>query len=110
MERDTLVQTVADNIVVMMKVRDMNASSLAAAANMNPTGVYDILKGKSRSPRIDTIHKLAKALKVPVAYLFEDRSSVDTRDQIIEIFVQMPPEEQRRLLQTARAWIAAPAS
>ena len=105
MERDTLVKTVATNIETIMRAREMNASSLAAAAAVNPTGVYDILKGKSRSPRLDTIHKLAKALRVPVAYLFEDRSDSDVRDQIIEIFVQLPPADRQRLLQTARAWI-----
>lgn len=105
MERDALVKLVAANIEAVMEVRQTNAAALARDANVNPTGVYDILSGKSRNPRLDTIAKIARALRVPIAYLFEDRAEGAVRDQIIEVFVQLPPEEQRRLLQTARAWM-----
>ena len=107
MERDALVQTVAENIRALMDRRDMNASELARAAGVNPTGVYDILSGKSRSPRLDTVHKIAVALKVPVSQLFEQVGTDEARDEIVEIFLRLDPVERRRLLQAARSWLPA---
>ena len=110
MERNALAQTVADNIESVMKAKGLNPSSLAREAGMNPTGVYDILKAKSQNPRLDTLGKLADALKVPLASFFEEREEGDVRTELHEVYVQLPPEERRRLLLTARAWIAPPAA
>lgn len=110
MERDKLVQTVADNIQRVMKSRGMNPASLAREAKVNPTGIYDIMSGKSRSPRLDTIHKIANALNVPVSYLFEARDEADVRNEIVDVFVQLPVQEKQRLLQTALAWLPASGS
>lgn len=110
MERDDLVMIVARNIEATMKRREMNPASLARAASMNPTGIYDILSGKSRSPRLDTIHKIAKALNVPVYYLFEDDMARKSRDEVLEVYGQLPPEERSRLILTGRAWLQAGAA
>lgn len=106
MMRDTLVQTVANNIEAAMQARGINASELARKAHINPTGVYDILSGKSRSPRLDTIGKLAGALGMPVMDLLSDREAGDQRAEIARLFAQLDPQERRRLLVTARAWLA----
>lgn len=98
---------VAANIETAMKRRNMDAAKLARAAGLNPTGIYDILSGKSRSPRLDTIGKIAKALNVRISDLFDDMSADEVRSQIDSVFSELDPEEQRKLVLTAQAWLSA---
>ena len=46
-----------------------NQKSLARTAGLNETAVRDILKGRSRSPRIDTLEALARVLDCSVIHL-----------------------------------------
>lgn len=110
MERNEIVMLVARNIQAIMERKGTNAAEVARAARLNPTGVYDIMSGKSRSPRLDTIAKIAAALRVPVATLFEEQGEGELRDSIIEAVSLLSPEERRRILVTARAWASSPAS
>lgn len=111
MNRDDLTMTVARNIQVFMERKGMKAPELARRSGLNPTGVYDIIYGRSRSPKIETIGKIAKGLGVPVSFLFDEIPEDDMRSEIISIFLQLPRGEQDRLLLTARAWLgeSAPA-
>lgn len=97
--------TVAANIEAVMAQRGLTASALARLANLNPTGIYDILSGKSRSPKIETLAKIAAALGVPISILFDDRPDTSLRAEIEALFDRLPPDERRRLVQTARAWL-----
>ena len=74
MERDEAVLLVARNLEAAMTRKGMNAAEVARRAGINPTGVYDILSGKSRSPRLDTLNKIAQGLGMPLNAL--DRKSV----------------------------------
>lgn len=94
----------ASNLKEIMTQKGTNASQLAKAAKVNPTGVYDILSGKSRSPRLETINKIAQALGVPPASLFQERSSDALKQEILDVFDRLPGDERRRLLLTAEAW------
>lgn len=105
MERDKLTDAVAKNIRELMERQKISAPRLAERAQLNPTGIYDILSGKSRSPRLDTIVKIALALGVPASRLLEEERACGFRNQIIEVFSQLPEDEQRRLILTARAWL-----
>lgn len=96
---------VARNIQAIMGRKKLSAPEVARRAGINATGVYDILSGKSRSPKIETLGKIAGALEVPVALLFEDQSDTDLRQEIISVFARLPEEERQRLLLTARAWL-----
>jgi len=49
-----------------MVAQGSNQKSLARKAGLNETAVRDILKGRSRSPRIDTLEALARALSCTV--------------------------------------------
>lgn len=97
------------NVKATMDRRNMTAAALAEASKLNPTGIYDILKGKSRNPRLDTIEKVAAGLKVSVPYLLSQRpnalSDDDKRAEIVEIFEQMDAETQLRLIQAGLAWL-----
>lgn len=85
MERDELTMLLAHNIQTVMAQRGTNPSQIAKLANLNPTGVYDILSGKSMSPKLDTVRKIANALNVSVHYLLQDRSEVELADELLAI-------------------------
>lgn len=97
--------TVARNIEAIMERKRLTAVAVARLAGINATGVYDILSGKSRSPRLDTIGKIAAALEVPVAVLLEEDSEADIRREIVSLFARLPEHERQRLIVTARAWL-----
>jgi len=105
MERDELTMLLANNIQAVMDERGTNSSQLAKMAKINPTGVYDIISGKSNSPKLDTIRKIANALGVSVPYLLKDRSEIELIDEIVATLDQLPLSEKERLLVTARAWV-----
>jgi len=101
---------VARNIKVLMEARGIDAAKLSRLAEINPTGVYDILSGKSRSPKIETIGKIAEALGVPIAVLFSGDPLNMLRNDIAALFEALPPDQQELLLETARAWAASKAT
>jgi transcriptional regulator with XRE-family HTH domain len=105
MERDQITMTVARNIEAIMERKRLSAPEVARRAGINPTGVYDILSGKSRSPKIETLGKIAKALDVPVALLFEEVGEAEIRREIVSLFARLPEPERMRLIVTARAWL-----
>lgn len=107
MERHELVKILTENIQSEMIRKELNAAEIARRANLNPTAVYDIVKGKSRSPRIDTLAKIADAMNIPIIYLLERRADTDTRANLLEAFSRLPEEERSRLLLTAQAWVDA---
>lgn len=95
---------VARNIVALMKAKNLDAAKLARLSGLNPTGVYDILSGKSRSPKIETIGKIATGLGVPISAIFEEEQPSALRLDLITLFESLPEERRQLLLDTARAW------
>ena len=107
MERDVIVMLVAQNIEAAMKRKGTNPSEVARRAKINPTGVYDILSGKSRSPRLDTLNKIAvHGLFMPLSALFVEPSDDEIDQELIEAIGLMPGEDRRRFLAMARALVA----
>ena len=109
MERDPTTMLVANNIKRLMAEQGTDAANLARTAGLNATGVYDILSGKSRSPKVETIAKIARGLGVPLSAIFEEQwnSVPDERQDLLKLFEQMPEAQKELLLQTARAWLPA---
>ena len=104
MERDALVMLVARNLQDAMTRKGTNAAEVARNAGLNPTGVYDIISGKSRSPRLDTLHKIAvRGLGIPLAVLFSEPSEDLMHQELIETIGMMPGADRRRFLAMARA-------
>lgn len=108
MERADIVRVLSENLTTVMEMRGTNAAEVARAAGINPTGVYDILKGKSRSPRLDTVAKIAAALNVPLSSLLDRAPNSDLRRELLQAFSELPEEERARLLAVARAFASAP--
>jgi transcriptional regulator with XRE-family HTH domain len=106
MERDAIVMLVARNLKAAMERKDTNPSEVARRAGINPTGVYDILSGKSRSPRLDTLHKIAvKGLGMPFHILFADPAEDRLDQELLETIGMMASDDRRRFLAMARAAI-----
>jgi transcriptional regulator with XRE-family HTH domain len=111
MERDALSMLVARNIEAIMAQKGLNAAEVARRLGTNPTVIYDILSGKSRNPRLDTLHKIAViGLSVPVSALLYEPTDTELAQELVDAFAAMPREDQRRFLGMARAFAAQSAS
>lgn len=97
---------VAHNIEALMEQKQLDAAKLARASGLNPTGIYDILKGKSRSPKIETIAKIAKGLGVPISVIFSGQPA-NGEDDLLAIYERLDPERRAMLLQAAQAWLGS---
>lgn len=73
--------SIRDNIQRLLDENDTNPSKAAKYAGLAHTAIRDILSGKSRSPRHDTLEKLASHFNVPVSALYEAEDD-DPADQI----------------------------
>ncbi|MBL3570293.1 hypothetical protein BV509_05230 [Rhodovulum sulfidophilum] len=105
MEREAITMLVASNIEAAMAKRGTNAAEVARKAGLNPTAVYDILKGKSRNPRLDTLYKIAtQGLGVPFSSLFFEPEDHDLDNEIMEAIRCLPVSERSRILAVARAF------
>lgn len=107
MERDALTMLVAQNIETIMAQKGLNAAEVARRLGTNPTLVYDILSGKSKNPRLDTLHKIAvKGLGVPVSSLLYEPKDSELDDELIRTFATMPSNERKRVLGMIQAYAA----
>ncbi len=63
------------NLRTLMDEQNFNARSLSLRAGLNATAVRDMLEGRSRFPRYDTVQALATALNTTPALLMSDSST-----------------------------------
>lgn len=70
-----------------MEAAGYNQKSLARAAGLNETAVRDILKARSKSPRIDTLDALARTLRCSVAALRADEVHSGNSERVERIEV-----------------------
>src|SRR4051812_16893458 len=78
--------------------RGWSDAQLATTANITPGALSKILQGKSRQPKLDTLAKLAVALKAPLARIIllagyelgEDYAT--SRDEEIKTLLLLVPE------------------
>lgn len=60
-----------------MADQGLNAKELSLKAGLNETAIRDILKGRSKSPRLDTTIKIAKALNIDKGWLIDGFGNSD---------------------------------
>ena len=96
---------VARNIQALMEAKGLDPAKLARASGLNPTGIYDIIKGKSRSPKIETVYKIAKGLGVPITAIFSEHSASERDKELMIIYDQLSEDKREMLMQAARAWL-----
>jgi len=93
---DKLTAEFKKNLKIILNERAnvTNPKKLSIAAGLGETAVRDILKNRSASPKLETVQKLAKALRVPAYRLIP--SMIDhSYDQLAE------QEEEIQLLREA---------
>lgn len=66
------------NLRSLMEQHAYNPRSLSLKAGLNATAVRDMIEGRSRFPRYDTVKALAEALDTTPAQLMSDQSPGDT--------------------------------
>lgn len=107
MIRDDVTAVLLENLRALMAARGLNAHTLADAAGMNPTAVYDILSGKARSPKLETVAKLADALGVATTRLIEEPTENELQAELRDMFDRLKAEDQMRMLAIGRALLEA---
>ncbi|ALG89296.1 MULTISPECIES: adenosylcobalamin-dependent ribonucleoside-diphosphate reductase [Actibacterium] len=83
-------ETIAERIESAMKLRNTNAKKVAEKAGTNATAVYDILKGRVKSPTADTLQKIATALNVAPAALLLGENTQDSAPEVAAALGQEP--------------------
>lgn len=82
-------------------IKDMgrNPREVALKIGNNPTLVYDIINGKTASPRIQTWEKIAAELRVPVEHLLgAETPKTEIIPEVSRLLRQLDPEAQARLV------------
>lgn len=96
----------AANLAAIIELRETDPAKLARKAGMNKTGIYDILSGKSKNPRLDTVEKIARALEVPPSRLFADTPLDELQAQLYSTLMDLGLSDREKLLLTAKSWAA----
>ena len=65
--------------------------------------LYDILNGRTKSLKVDTLAAVAEALDVPVSLLFVPPGKRDAFFELLRNLDRLPPQEIRRLALIAQA-------
>lgn len=63
------------NLQTLLDEREMNPRQLSLQAGLNATAVRDMLSGRARSPRYDTLQAIARVLDTTPAYLMGDAAT-----------------------------------
>lgn len=90
--------SLSETLTALMREKGTNPTALAAAIGRNKTAVRDIMIGKSRNPRRDTLEKLAKELDVPVERLISAGVPPDQEQRLVSAFRRLPKDVQERHL------------
>lgn len=66
-------KSIGEKLKRLRKWRNLTATELAHLSGVHQTTISAIENGRHKSPGIDTIERLAKALRVSPLYFFEDK-------------------------------------
>jgi len=66
-----MVETFGQRVRAMRLARKLSVPDLALRAGLQRTHVYALEAGRKRSPRLETVRQLARALGVPAGELID---------------------------------------
>lgn len=66
---------IADNLKHHMQLQQLSAKELARRAQLKPSFVYDVLKGRSANPSTVKLASIAHAMSLPLSALVEPQSA-----------------------------------
>lgn len=102
---ETVLPTWVENLRQSMAEQGLNPRSLSLRAGLNATAVRDMIEGRSRFPRYDTVQALADVLKTTPARLMSDPNRGPESSAPTDSFgpdVELLTEIIARLQETAR--------
>lgn len=86
------------NIVTLAHERGLSMAALSKRARAGVTAVFDIVNGRIRSPKLETVAKIADALDVTVVDLLSEKRRSEAEQAILDALADLPEDEQRRML------------
>ena len=84
-----MATTLQDRLRARIRQLGMNAANVAALAGVNRSFIYDIIRGRSLHPSLDSLQKVAEVLKVDWEWLQHGVGDV----QGVSPFGEMPDDE-----------------
>ena len=103
-KKDTTIPAWVRNMRALMDEQGFNPRSLSLRAGLNATAVRDMIEGRSRFPRYDTVQALADALNTTPALLMsgeETGKNIKNKSDVFGKDVELLTEIIARLQETA---------
>lgn len=99
---------VAANIARLRKDRGMNQTELGSRAGVGQTTISSIENPEGKSPTLETLSAIAKALQVPEWTLLVDGSALDSAqlkalDHLVHIYADLPAAGKNQVQRVAEA-------
>lgn len=99
---------VAANIARLRKDRGMNQTELGSRAGVGQTTISSIENPEGKSPTLETLSAIAKALQVPEWTLLVDGSALDSNqlkalDHLVHIYADLPAAGKNQVQRVAEA-------
>lgn len=108
-QKQEITQAVATRIKYLRHVRAMSQEDLALRAEINPAYFGQVERGL-KCPTIDTLHKISKALEVPLSEFFRTDAfpiSLVPKDQRLqELMLRVPEDKRSQVLKLLEELIA----
>lgn len=96
-------QKLRDNLQRLMDEKQLNAPEIARRSGLNRRMIYDILEGRSQSPKVETVFKIASGLGVHPGEIMGFGAQVALHPTLADLLRQYPQDEQEQL---AKALVA----
>lgn len=83
----------------LIREKGRNPREVALKIGNNPTLIYDIINGKTQSPRIKTWESIAKELQIPVDQLLHATTPKnEIIPEVARLLRQLDPDAQARIV------------
>lgn len=103
MEEADINANLRANLARLMEEHGMDGAAVARAAGVNRSAIYDILNGRSQSPRLSTIFALARAFNKTPSSLYGAQLDDRFKADLLEVASDLGKDDQERLLVLALA-------
>lgn len=75
---------ISERLKARIRQLGMSVAEVARAADVNRTFIYDILRGKSQTPSLDNLSRVAEVVLVSPEWLITGKGTVDGEDPITD--------------------------
>lgn len=101
-------ETVRIRLRALIESRGKSMGEVSERAGLSRTAIRDIMNGRAKSPGIDTLQAIAKALNVSLPELFVEPTSQE-HVRILRLLGQLSPEAQLKMIGFAEGIAASQA-